>query len=270
MTTFAIGDVQGCYDSLRRLLDHIGFDDTMDRLWFVGDLVNRGPHSLEVLRFVHGLGAGAVVVLGNHDLHLLAAQDDRSRLRATDSLARVLDAADAEELCDWLAHQPLLHRDDVLGFVMTHAGIPSVWSLEEARLRAEEIESVLRAPARQNFFRSMYGNAPSLWSDDLEGFDRLRLITNYLTRMRAIRGRCQLDLSFKDGAHDLPLGSRPWFEDYRDRTLPSQILFGHWAALEGRCDVPGIHALDTGCVWGGRLSALRLIDLERFSVASVQ
>lgn len=270
MTTYAVGDVQGCYRTLRRLLSHIGFDPRADELWFVGDLVNRGPSSLEVLRFVRGLGDRAITVLGNHDLHLLAVREDRSRARRGDTLDAVLAAPDCDLLLDWLATRPLLHRNDDVGYVMSHAGVPAVWSIDEASARAREVETVLQSGARPDFLRAMYGNEPAEWHPDLEGQDRLRVITNYLTRMRGLRGTAALDLSFKETPGDLPQGVRPWFEDYRLRPCATKLVFGHWAALGGRCSVPDIFALDTGCVWGGALSALRLVDQERFSVASVE
>jgi len=272
VAVFAIGDVQGCRASLQRLLERIRFDDARDTLWFVGDLVNRGPDSLAVLRFVHGLGDRAVVVLGNHDLHLLAVYHRCARARRADTFEAVLRAPDAEMLLEWLAHRPLLHHDGALGFVMTHAGIPAIWPVDVAAARAGEVEAALRGADRKGFLASMYGNEPAQWADTLAGLDRLRVITNYLTRMRTLRDRFALDLDFKETAEHLRPGSRPWFDDYRDqaRKLHTQLVFGHWAALQGVCDVAGIHALDTGCVWGGRLSALRLVDQERFSVACVE
>jgi bis(5'-nucleosyl)-tetraphosphatase (symmetrical) len=265
----AIGDVQGCSASLERLLRKLSFDATADTLWFVGDLVNRGPDSLGVLRFVHGLGVRAALVLGNHDLHLLAVHHGCATPRRADTFGAILDAPDREELMEWLATRPLLHHDEGLGFAMAHAGIPAIWSIAEAAARAAEVEAVLRGPDRARFLRAMYGNAPAAWSENLAGEARWRVITNYLTRMRTLRDRCTLDLEFKEDATALPPGSRPWFEDYRGRDAAArpQFVFGHWAALQGGCDVPGIHALDTGCVWGGRLSALRLVDAKRFSVA---
>ena len=268
VATYAIGDVQGCYDALRRLLDEIRFDDRTDRLWFVGDLVNRGPKSLEALRFVRGLGDSAITVLGNHDLHLLAAHADRTQRRKSDTFDDVLAAPDGDALIDWLAWRPLFHRDDALGFALVHAGIPVIWSFEDAAAHAREVESALRGARRDELLRTMYGNRPAEWRADLRGAPRLRTIVNYLTRMRAVRGVCELDLEFKESAHDLPAGTRAWFEDYRRQPPELDLVFGHWATLDGRCDVPRIHALDTGCVWGGRLTALRLVDLQRFSVAS--
>lgn len=272
MAVYAIGDVQGCHASFQRLLDRIRFDDAHDTLWFVGDLVNRGPDSLSVLRFVHGLGDRAVLVLGNHDLHLLAVHHGCARPRRMDTFDAVMQAPDRELLLDWLAHRPLLHHDDALGFVMTHAGIPAIWPVDVAAARAREVEAALGGPDRREFLASMYGNEPATWSESLDGVVRLRVITNYLTRMRTLRGRCTLDLDFKESAADLPRGSRPWFDDYRGqaRKLQPQMVFGHWAALQGDCHVDGIHALDTGCVWGGKLTALRLVDQERIFVACVE
>jgi bis(5'-nucleosyl)-tetraphosphatase (symmetrical) len=270
VTTYAIGDVQGCYASLMRLLERIDFDSGRDVLWFVGDLVNRGPDSLSVLRFVRGLGNRAVTVLGNHDLHLLAIYEGVRNARSKDTLAAVLAAPDCAELMDWLAHRALLHVDDELGFAMVHAGIPSIWSLARAETLARELEAVLRGPARREFLGDMYGNDPALWREDLSGNARLRTITNYFTRMRVLDADGRLNLEFSGPPAAAPVGYRPWFEDYRAAQLPVRLVFGHWAALSGECDVPGLFALDTGCVWGGRLTALQFVGPERFSVASVQ
>jgi bis(5'-nucleosyl)-tetraphosphatase (symmetrical) len=268
MSVWAIGDVQGCLDELRELLDRIAFDPARDTAWFVGDLVNRGPDSLGVLRLVRELGPAARTVLGNHDLHLLAIRYAGHPVRGGDTFADVLNAHDTDELCDWLRRQPLLVLDDVRGFVMTHAGIPHMWSLEEARVRAAEVEQVLAGPDAADFLRVLYGNKPDTWREDLVGFDRIRLITNYFTRMRLIESGGRLDFAYKGPVREAPAGWQPWFDLRAQHPLPVQLVFGHWASLEGHCGQPRVHALDTGCVWGRSLSALRLDDLALEQVSS--
>ena len=269
MADYAIGDVQGCFDSLQCLLEKINFDEHQDRLWFVGDLVNRGPKSLAVLRFIKNLAIKPHICLGNHDLHLLSlVYTDRRTQPYDPSLEQVLQAEDCEELCAWLGQQPLLCFDATLNIAMVHAGIAPQWTLEEAQAHAQELETVLRGPDRNQFLQTMYGNLPNLWSPDLVGMPRLRLICNYFTRMR---------FCFADGSlefeHDGPLGSAPpelfpWYETPQRHKLPADIVFGHWAAAKGRCSHPRLHALDTGCVWGGSLTALRLQDKQRIAVPS--
>jgi bis(5'-nucleosyl)-tetraphosphatase (symmetrical) len=269
VTTYAIGDVQGCYRTLQRLLEAIRFDAEADRLWFVGDLVNRGPASLATLRFVHSLGNRAITVLGNHDLHLLAVYYAGHSLKSADTLDEVLVAPDSEELMTWLRQRPILHRDDALGYVMCHAGLPHIWSLAEAEQHARELESVLRGPKHLRYFKKMYGNKPKRWREELEGRKRLRAITNYFTRMRVIDERGTLDLEYKGDLEQLPAHGFPWYNAYAGRSLELEIIFGHWAALDGLIEVPGIHALDTGCVWGNGLTALCLETRERTFIASV-
>jgi bis(5'-nucleosyl)-tetraphosphatase (symmetrical) len=256
MATYAIGDVQGCYDSLQRLLDKLQFDSGKDTLWFAGDLVNRGPDSLSTLRFVKSLGNSAITVLGNHDLHLLAIAAKHKNSNDP-SLTEILHAKDSAELLHWLRNQPLLHHDPELNFTMVHAGIYPHWDLAAAQLHANELETVLRSDTYLDFILHMYGNLPAQWDEKLESWDRLRFICNSFTRMRY----CEMDgaLNFKShgapGTH--PENTVPWFE------LPSRIiknerlLFGHWSTL-GRVNKNNIYALDTGCVWGGKLTALRL------------
>ncbi len=257
MATYAIGDVQGCFDELRALLNEIKFDPTEDRLWFAGDLVNRGQKSLEVLRFVKSLGDRAITVLGNHDLHLLAVVQGRRSPLAKDQMEAILNAPDRDELCDWLRQQPLLHRDDELGYVMLHAGLPPQWSLDDAEARAAEVEHVLRSDESAEFINHMYGNEPAQWSDELAGWARLRFITNCLTRLRFCDEQGRLELNEKGAPGSQPEGYQPWFDLRAHQHDEHPILFGHWSTLGMR--LPGnVHALDTGCVWGGRLSALRI------------
>lgn len=267
MATWAIGDLQGCLEPFERLLARIGFDEARDRLWLVGDLVNRGPDSLGVLRRVHAMGDACRVVLGNHDLHLLAVASGAEALKRKDTFGDVLDAPDSAVLLDWLRHRPLLHWDEGLRTVMTHAGIPPQWTLDDARRLAAEVEAVLRDGDAKAFFRAMYGNEPDCWDESLTGDDRLRVITNSLTRMRFVDARGALDLVSKEGLGTAPPGYRPWFEAPDRRTAGVRIVFGHWAALEGRCDVPNVEALDAGCVWGRDLVALDLDSGRRVACA---
>ncbi|WP_188750885.1 symmetrical bis(5'-nucleosyl)-tetraphosphatase [Marinobacterium zhoushanense] len=263
MATYAVGDIQGCYDEFITLLDKIGFNDD-DQLWIAGDLVNRGPKSLEVLRFVKRLGSRARCVLGNHDLHLLAIHHGTASGKRKDTLTPVLEAEDRDELMHWLQQQPLLVDDKELGYVMTHAGIPPHWSLKLAKSLAHEVEQVLRSTLANEYFRHMYGNQPDTWQEKLKGWDRLRLITNYFTRMRFLTPSGKLEFSANGGLDTQPEGYFPWYELPRARTLKRTQLFGHWAALgsTGREDVI---ALDTGCVWGNQLTAVRLEDGQLFS-----
>lgn len=268
MTTYAIGDLQGCHAEFVALLERLSFDPRRDRLWLTGDLVNRGPGSLACLREVAALGEAARVVLGNHDLHLLAVARGDAGLKRSDTLAAILDAPDREALLDWLQAQPLLVRDGE--DVMTHAGLPPHWSLARAEALADEVARALGGESSGAFLRQMYGNRPACWRDDLEGIPRLRLIVNTLTRMRFIDAEGCLDFSAKEGLDSAPPGFAPWFQ-YPRPDAP-RILFGHWAALEGR--TPGsrvdAQALDTGCVWGGHLTALDLASGERHRVPSRQ
>lgn len=257
MACYAIGDIQGCYDELLALLERIGFEPERDRLWFVGDLVNRGPKSLETLRFVKGLGDAGLTVLGNHDLHLLAAAWYPRNVRRKDTLHAILDAPDRGELLDWLRCQPLLHHDDQLGYTLLHAGLPPQWDLADAQARAGEVESVLCSHRIGDFLARMYGNEPDRWSDDLEGQDRLRFITNCFTRLRYCTPDGRLVLEPKGAPGSQPAGAFPWFEIEARRSRDLNIVFGHWSTL-GQRDDPGIFPLDTGCLWGGQLTALRL------------
>ena len=268
MTDYAIGDIQGCYERLLDVLAKVDFSPSRDRLWVAGDLINRGPSSLETLRYVESLGSSAVVVLGNHDLHLLAAAHGHAGLKNKDTLQPILDAPDRAELLGWLQSQPLLVEVPEFQAVMTHAGLPPLWRLDEARARALEVETVLASPDKaEAFFANMYGNTPAGWHDGLEGTDRWRVITNYFTRMRFVNDAGELDLGSKGEPDQPPAGFMPWFEHPQRRERDIRVLFGHWAALEGRTGTAGVEALDTGCVWGGCLTALRLDDGRRFQCA---
>jgi bis(5'-nucleosyl)-tetraphosphatase (symmetrical) len=256
MAVYAIGDLQGCYDEFRALLDQLGFEPGRDRLWLTGDLVNRGPASLATLRHVKALGAAVTVVLGNHDLHLLAAALEPRRLRPSDTLDEVLAAPDREELLGWLAGLPLLHDDRALGWAMVHAGLPPEWDVATATACAAEVSAALGADPR-GFFAAMYGDRPDRWSAGLAGLDRLRFTVNCLTRLRFLTEDGRLLLKYKGPLDGAPPGARPWFRVPGRRSADTRILFGHWSAL-GYCESDGVVSLDTGCVWGGALTAVRL------------
>jgi len=257
MAVFAIGDVQGCHEDLMRLLQRVAFDPAEDRLWFAGDLVNRGPASLAVLRFVKGLGEHAVSVLGNHDLHLLAVAAGAAKLRKNDTLDDILEAPDREELLDWLRHRPLLHHDAALGYTLVHAGLPPQWDLKQAQACAQELEAVLRGPGHGDMFREMYGDEPRRWDPKLSGPARLRFIVNCFTRLRYCNKAGDLDLKSKGAPGTQPEGYQPWFEIPGRSSAGLHLLFGHWSTL-GDISSHNVYPLDTGCVWGGRLTALRL------------
>lgn len=269
MSTYVVGDVQGCLEALRALLAQVGFG-TGDRLWLTGDLVNRGPDSLGVLRFVQSLGERAVTVLGNHDLHLLAAARDPERhLKRKDTLGPILEAPDREELLRWLRHRPLLHRDTALGFTMVHAGLPPEWSVAEAAAHARELEAVLAGPGWGDYLETMYGDQPRRWRDDLEGEARLRFITNAFTRMRYWHPQEGLWMGDKGPPGTQPEGVLPWFAVPGRASSGEDIVFGHWSTLQLHGPVSPahrVHPLDTGCLWGGRLTALRLEDRATFSL----
>lgn len=264
MADYAVGDLQGCLEPLKCLLEHVSFDPARDRLWLVGDLVNRGPESLETLRFLYGIKDSVICVLGNHDLHLLAASRKIDRLKKGDTLDDILQAPDRDQLLDWVRQQKLMHYDAERNVAMVHAGIPPQWSLKKALKYAGEVEAALRDDALiEPFLNGMYGNEPAKWSGDLRGVTRLRVITNYFTRMRFCNRDGKLDLKGKEGIETAPPGYAPWFSHKQRKTKSVKIVFGHWAALEGRCDEPDVYALDSGCVWGGSLTMLNLDTFER-------
>ena len=254
--TFAIGDVQGCYEPLLELIDALPFDPTSDKLWFVGDLVNRGPHNLKTLEYVRELGSTAVVVLGNHDLHLLAIVFGGKKPQRSDTFHDVLGSPACEDLCHWLRFQPLIHTSN--NHVMVHAGIPHIWTLDQATNYAHEVEDTINGADYVSYFEQMYGKYPDKWDLSLTGMDRLRIITNYLTRMRFIAADGQLEFAHKEGLATTPTGYKGWFEYPRSDT--KNIVFGHWAALEGKTSNPNVMATDTGCVWGRELTAVCLED----------
>lgn len=271
MSTYTIGDIQGCYKPLRQLLKSVDFQPGKDKLWCVGDLINRGPKSLDTLRFLRDLGDNATLVLGNHDLHFLAIYYGAAERRNKDTLKELLAAPDCGELSEWLRHKPLAHYDCVVTeqgtkhYLMVHAGVAPQWTLQKTLALAAEVELTLQGPAFLQYFENMYGDTPRRWKNTLTGYERLRVITNYLTRMRFCNEKGKLDLKVKEGLLWAPTGYKPWYE-YEQLTPDTNILFGHWAALEGHTGNPAIFALDTGCVWGRELSMLRLEDHKLFSV----
>lgn len=264
MATYAIGDVQGCFAELERLLDEIRFDAARDRLWFVGDLVNRGPQSAEVLRFVKSLGDGAVTVLGNHDVHLIAHVAGFGKKRADDSFGDVLEAPDCVALVEWLRARPMMHVER--GYAMVHAGLLPAWSIERGLELAAEVESALRAPDYRTFLAGLYGSQPDRWEDGLRGIDRLRVVVNAMTRMRFVDASGVMDFRVKGELEKAPRGYLPWFDVPGRASADVPIVCGHWSAL-GLLIRPDLLALDSGCVWGGRLTAVRLDDRSVFQVA---
>lgn len=258
MPTYAIGDVQGCFTQLQGLLTQIRFDPRHDRLWFVGDLVNRGPDSLAVLRWAYAHDACLQVVLGNHDLHLLAVNAGFLKYHQDEYLDAVLQAPDREELLTWLRHRPLLHYDPALHVAMLHAGLPPQWDFAQAQACAAELAAALRSPDYREFLAHLYGNQPDVWTPELEGWDRLRFITNCFTRLRYCTADGRLALKPKGALGTQPPGHYPWFSlpQRRSRAGPT-LVFGHWSTL-GFYAGDNVYALDTGCLWGGQLTALCL------------
>ena len=271
MAVYAIGDIQGCFDELMTLLAQIHFEPGHDHLWFVGDLVNRGPQSLQVLRYVRNLGESAVTVLGNHDLHLLAVAGGHTAARRDDTFHDVLNAPDRDALLHWLRHQPLLHHDSKLGdhgrgITMIHAGLPPQWDLATARARAAEAENALRGAHYHDYLAAIYGNGPAQWSGTLSGSERWRFITNCFTRLRYCDAQGRLALKDKGAPGTQTAGYLPWFTVPGRASAGLEIVFGHWSTLDpatAACAEHHVHHLDTGCVWGGALTALRLDDSTR-------
>ena len=259
MTRYAIGDVQGCHEELRALLALLKFSPDRDRLWFVGDLVNRGPHSLETLRLVRALGDSAVVVLGNHDLHLLAVVHGGHRKRRSDTLDAVLAAPDRDALLEWLRTRPLAHSE--AGDLLVHAGVVPQWTVAVTLALAREVQAVLERDPRR-LFEHMYGNEPDQWSPQLSGVERLRFAINVLTRLRVCTADGRVDLAQKGEPPPPPSPLRPWFTFEARASREARIIFGHWSAL-GLVQSHGVVGLDTGCVWGGTLTALDLDAARR-------
>jgi bis(5'-nucleosyl)-tetraphosphatase (symmetrical) len=263
MAIYAIGDVQGCFEELTALLEVIGFDRSSDRLWFVGDLVNRGPASLATLRFVRDLGERALTTLGNHDLHLLAVAHGFAKARADDTLAEVLAAPDRDSLLGWLRYRPMLHVE--ANHVLVHAGLLPQWEIAKAKALAEEVEAELRGPGYREFLSQLYGSRPDRWSDGLHGIERLRVIVNAMTRLRFCTAEGVMEFSSKGETEAGPPGYFPWFEIPGRKSANHTVICGHWSALGLRI-APNLIALDSGCVWGGVLSAIRLEDRRLYQV----
>jgi bis(5'-nucleosyl)-tetraphosphatase (symmetrical) len=259
MATYAIGDVQGCYPELQRLLDKLRFDPAHDRLWFCGDLVNRGGESLATLRLIHGLRENSIITLGNHDLSLLSIAQRRpeAQARVNPELREVLFAEDAPVLCEWLRSQKLLHHDPALGWTMVHAGLAPAWTLRQAQVVAQEVERELSSPRHPKLLRNLFGNRPAAWSNSLKGLDRYRAAINIFTRMRYCDVNGHIDFDAKGMPGTQKPGLYPWFAVPGMRQRGLRMVSGHWSAL-GRFKGCGVHAIDTGCVWGGQLTALRL------------
>ncbi len=255
--TFAVGDIQGCLEPLQRLLDRVKFDQSQDQLWCVGDLVNRGPDSLGTLEFLHSIRKSIKVVLGNHDLHLLAVAYGQKKIKNDNDLSLIAQSPNADVLLEWLRKQPLLHWDKDKKLAMCHAGIPPMWDLKTAKALSKEVQITLKSSRHLALYRAMYGNTPSLWSDDLKDMERLKVILNYFTRMRFLGPNGELDLESKQSPKKSSNDYQPWF-NYPNKLKKTRLLFGHWAALEGMFDHPQITGLDTGCVWGGPLTMLHV------------
>jgi bis(5'-nucleosyl)-tetraphosphatase (symmetrical) len=259
MALYCIGDVQGCGQALQHLLDEIGFSPSRDTLYLLGDLVNRGPDSLGVLRRLQALGDAAQCILGNHDLHLLATACGARKPSRRDTMQAVLAAPDHPALLDWLRAQPLARHLAYRGkgYLLVHAGVLPAWTAIQIIALASEVQSLLASPQANDFFRQMYGNQPGAWRDDLVGFERLRVIVNALTRLRFCNAQGVMEFDTKEGANAAPPGFMPWFDVPGRASADTTVIFGHWSTL-GWLDRPDVLALDSGCVWGGHLSALQL------------
>ncbi|MBL7003362.1 MAG: symmetrical bis(5'-nucleosyl)-tetraphosphatase [Gammaproteobacteria bacterium] len=258
MAIYAIGDIQGCFSQFKELLKKINFNPDKDKLWICGDLVNRGPDSLSTLLYIRSLGDAAQCVLGNHDLHLLAVYYSESKDKKADTLMPVLRSPEAESLMYWLRGQPLFHFDIELNFGMVHAGVYPDWSVSDCLRYSAEVEAVLKGERFKEFFISMYGNKPEAWEDDLTGMDRLRFITNVFTRMRFIDEQKHLCLKLKNAPEKQAAKDVfPWFEVKNKKIKHNRIVFGHWSTLESK-QYDNCFALDSGCLWGGQLTALRV------------
>ena len=274
MSTYAIGDLQGCYAELLELLDAINFDESNDRLWFVGDLINRGPRSLECIEFVKALGDKAITVLGNHELHLLAVANQTRKPHKKDTLNEILSAPNATELLYWVRHRPLLVNDTDLNFTLLHAGVPPQWSMAQTIELAKETETLLQSDGASDFFDQMYGDHPDKWSDSLTGYDRHRFIINSFTRARYVTKSGKLNMSEKGAPGTQDASLVPWYANPKRKTRNDRIIFGHWSTVtlgsDADFNIYNVYPLDTGCLWGGELTAMRLEDEQVFNVPSRQ
>jgi len=267
MSHYVVGDIQGCHDEFRQLLELIGFNEAHDRLWLVGDLVNRGPDSLGVLRTVKALGASAVTVLGNHDLHLLTVATGHRKAHRHDTLGAILDAPDRDELLTWLRTRPLVVRERE--WLLVHAGLLPSWTASTAIMLSREVEAVLASDRHDDFLRHLYGDLPARWDDALTGYDRLRVIVNACTRLRYCAADDTMDLAEKRGPAHAPAGFAPWFAHSERKSAAVTVLCGHWSTVDLML-APRVAMLDSGCLWGGTLTALRLDDRRLFQVPSRQ
>lgn len=265
MATYAIGDIQGCFDELNALLTQIKFNSDCDQLWFCGDLVNRGPKSLKTLRFIRSLEANAVTVLGNHDLHLLATAYDHNKPGKKDTFKKILEAKDAPEILDWLRHQPLVHHDKEKNITLFHAGIHPEWSIDKTLQLAGEVQEILQSDNHVNFYKHMYGDKPHVWSDSLTGWSRYRFITNILTRLRYCDAQGKPALNVKGAPGSQGANLFPWYDVPNRVSQQDKIIFGHWSTLThaGISCINNTYAIDSGCLWGGFLTAMR-IDEEPY------
>lgn len=267
MAIYAIGDIQGCYHSFQRLLEKIRFDPSHDQLWLVGDLVNRGAGSLQVLRWLFKCHAqypsSITVVLGNHDLHALTVAEGLMQPHASDTLQSLLEAPDGDQLLHWLRHQRMIHANE--GHLMVHAGLLPQWDAYLAVALGHEVEQALQGTEYRDFLAHMYGNQPDRWQDDLGGMDRLRVIVNAMTRLRVCSPDGVMELRFKGRLDSIPEGYMPWFEVPGRKSVDTTIICGHWSAL-GLYQRNNVYAIDTGCLWGEKLTALRLEDKHLFQV----
>lgn len=263
MATYIIGDLQGCFEPLTRLLQQLAYQPTQDELWFCGDLIARGPDSLACLDFIRNLGKGARVVLGNHDLNFIASYYGFSKIKAVDKLSALQQAPHLPELIDWLCQQPLIQQSDNHDFLMVHAGLAPEWELATALEAADEVSTLLRNNPKP-LLSAMYGNTPARWADVHTAEERWRFTINACTRMRFCQPDGALELLTKSAVAEQDT-LIPWYEFWRNKTRP-ELFFGHWAALNGYSPVPGIHALDTGCVWGNNLTAYCVESRQRYSV----
>ncbi len=268
MATYVIGDVQGCFDELQELVRYIKFNSKTDQLWFVGDLINRGPKSLETLRWVKSLGSSAKTVLGNHDLHLLAAHAGAKDIRTTSSLYEVLQAKDIDELISWLRQQSLLRYNKQLKFAMVHAGLAPQWKIKDALGYSKEVEEILKSKKYKDFLFNMYGDQPNHWDGRLKGWNRLRTITNFMTRVRYCNNKGVMSFVEKGPPGTQSKGMQPWYKISSRKSQDTTIAFGHWSTLGYQHDY-NIISTDSGCLWGGQLTAVK-IELEKLTTYQLE
>lgn len=267
MATYAIGDIQGCYDGLQRLLEHVDFNPSDDYLWLVGDIINRGPHSLKTLRFIKALDSRATMVLGNHEIYALAAFHNIVSHDPNNTFYEIFKAANCDELLHWLRHRPLAHFDASHNALMVHAGVPPIWSLNETLGYSKELEEALRSDDYVTLIREVFGNHPTEWTENLQGWRRYRYLIDGLTRIRFCTPQGTLDVKTKGGLDDAPTGYYPWFHCPQRKPIEADIVFGHWSTLGGYIE-NNLYGLDTGYIWGGSLTALRLEDKKVFQISA--